>query len=399
MSKPLVIFRNEGLIDPRSIYTFGVSSKDNTNAIGFFGTGLKYAIAVLLRHKQEITIYIDGERYDFTTEKSRIRNDDFEIVHMNGQPLGFTTELGKTWELWMAFRELYCNTVDEHGIMSVFDPRSTYTYDIHAGETLVQVRGSEFKAVVDRMDEYFLPKREPIFSANGIEAYPGPSEYVYYQGIRAGKLGKFTYFTYNITNKIDLTEDRTIRYMCLVGAKIASAVGALTDHAAIRTMVTMEDAYYESGLDFSHVCPNTHFHDVVISLVRDFSYVNKSAAKVCQLSILDALADLRPANLNKIDEIKVAKAIDFCKRLGHDPSDYKIVITDYIGENILGRANGETIYLSTRVVMMGTKQIAATILEEYLHLRYKLVDETYAMQNFLFDVIIGLGEQIMEEPL
>lgn len=46
----MIIFRNAGTIDPKSITTFGVSSKENPGAIGFFGTGLKYALAILLRH-------------------------------------------------------------------------------------------------------------------------------------------------------------------------------------------------------------------------------------------------------------------------------------------------------------------------------------------------------------
>ncbi len=52
-----VIFRNKGVIDPSSITTFGVSSKENPGAIGFFGTGLKYAIAILLREGCDITIH------------------------------------------------------------------------------------------------------------------------------------------------------------------------------------------------------------------------------------------------------------------------------------------------------------------------------------------------------
>ena len=32
---------------------------------------------------------------------------------MNGERLGFTTDLGKTWEMWQIFRELYSNMLDE----------------------------------------------------------------------------------------------------------------------------------------------------------------------------------------------------------------------------------------------------------------------------------------------
>ena len=65
----MIIFENDGLIDKRSITTFGISSKENSSAIGYFGTGLKYAIAILLRENINITIYIGNERLEFTKEK------------------------------------------------------------------------------------------------------------------------------------------------------------------------------------------------------------------------------------------------------------------------------------------------------------------------------------------
>ena len=48
----MIVFENPGEIDIRSISTFGVSVKEGDNPIGFFGTGLKYAIVVLLRTGQ-----------------------------------------------------------------------------------------------------------------------------------------------------------------------------------------------------------------------------------------------------------------------------------------------------------------------------------------------------------
>ena len=85
-----VCFVNRGTIDPRSITTFGVNSKEGGNPIGFFGTGLKYAIAVLLRLGHEVTLYSDAKKYVFGVEETKIRNDQFRIVTMNGAPLAFT---------------------------------------------------------------------------------------------------------------------------------------------------------------------------------------------------------------------------------------------------------------------------------------------------------------------
>ena len=39
-----VIFQNEGLVDLRAVTSFGVSSKETSDAIGYFGTGLLLAM-------------------------------------------------------------------------------------------------------------------------------------------------------------------------------------------------------------------------------------------------------------------------------------------------------------------------------------------------------------------
>ena len=47
---PAVVHVTKGKLDLRSLSTFGLNAKPNTtNPIGYFGTGMKYAIAVLLR--------------------------------------------------------------------------------------------------------------------------------------------------------------------------------------------------------------------------------------------------------------------------------------------------------------------------------------------------------------
>jgi hypothetical protein len=148
----MIIFENKGELDIRAIKTFGVNSKDDKeSAIGYFGTGLKYAIAILLRNGHDISIYTGGVKYDFGVNRSKIRHDEFDIVTMNGEELGFTTELGKNWEMWQAFRELNSNTLDEKGtaykgIGCV--PQNDRTY--------VTVTGLDFEKLWGDRDHYFL---------------------------------------------------------------------------------------------------------------------------------------------------------------------------------------------------------------------------------------------------
>ena len=116
----MIVFENPGEIDVASISTFGVSVKESDNPIGFFGTGLKYAIAILLRNNHKVTIHSGVDTHAFDTENVTVRGRSFDFVRLTtneGQPerIGFTTEVGKTWEIWMAYRELFCNARDENG--------------------------------------------------------------------------------------------------------------------------------------------------------------------------------------------------------------------------------------------------------------------------------------------
>lgn len=97
----MIVFQNKGLIDLRALKTFGVSVKDCPGAIGYFGTGLKYAVAILLREGCEVTLYRGRKAYKFTATSRKIRDQEFAIVSINGEEMGFTTALGKDWELWV----------------------------------------------------------------------------------------------------------------------------------------------------------------------------------------------------------------------------------------------------------------------------------------------------------
>jgi len=110
-------FMNNGNFDIRAMMTMGVSAKLSDSAIGFFGTGFKYAVAVILRGGGSVKVStIDGV-YEFTKKEEIIRDQKFDLVMINGSSAGFTTHMGINWEPWMAFRELFCNAKDEGGVI------------------------------------------------------------------------------------------------------------------------------------------------------------------------------------------------------------------------------------------------------------------------------------------
>lgn len=390
-----VVFRNKGVIDPRSISTFGVSSKEGEGAIGFFGTGLKYAIAILLRSGCDITIYAGTKKLEFGTRKEKVRVDDFTFVTMNRKALGFTTEVGKTWEVWQAFREIYCNTLDEKGEFFT----AAEAPEPVEGETMIVVSGASFLKAWDERAGIVL-EGEPLITLEHVEIRHGASEHIYYRGIRALRLAKPSLFTYNVTTNLELTEDRTIKHSFYADHYVAASLSKLEDKHVLQRVLTCSDDGFESGLNFANTEPSDQFKGLVRLLNRQFNkWLNRSAIAACKESIFDGLERLEPTPLNALDAARMAKAVTFCHSIGFAVDDYPIIVTDFLGEGVLGRAHDERIFISTRVLMQGTKQLAATLIEEFIHLRHKLRDETYAMQTYLFDLIVSLGEQINGEPL
>ena len=385
-------FKNKGVIDPRSITTFGVSSKEGTNPIGFFGTGLKYAIAILLREGCEITIYSGLKKMDFAIKKSKIRVDTFDIVTMNKKPLGFTTELGKTWDIWQAVRELYCNCTDEQGTISTNE-------EPEIGHTTIIVKGQKVKQVMDNLGTIIL-QSTPLYKLENIEIHGGQSKYVFYNGVRIYELPRTSMYTYNIVNKqLDITEDRTLKYYWHAEQTISRAIAKATFF--LKEILTARNNWYENTFVFETCYTfSEEFLDGVTMLRKNFTKdLNQSAIKVLETKRPQSIIDPEPLELTKLESRRVEKAIEFLCSLDIDVREYPIVVTEFLGEGILGQAKNEKIFISRLPLNQGTKILAGTIMEEYFHLKYGIVDCTYGMQNFLVDKIMTIGELLTGEPL
>lgn len=394
----MIVFRNPGSIDLRSITTFGVSSKEKRGAIGFFGTGLKYAIAILLREGCGVTIITGGQRLEFATEKQQVRVDQFEFVTMNGQPLGFTTELGKTWELWAAFRELWCNCADEGGEALEADHWPDLR-DPGEDETLVVVTGEAFRDVWAQRSDIIL-SQQPLYKHEGVHVVAAASEHAFYRGVRAMKLSNPSLFTYNIQRHVDLTEDRTIKYPWDVNNVVVRGLMECSDPRIIERAVLARKGSYENTLDFSGVVPSGEFMNVVKRhMERHTIGLSPSAAESCRIWLMGQLIDEDKAELSEVDKARLARAIQFCERIGFPVQQFPIRAVDFLGEGVLGKAYEQQILVSRRVFMMGTKMLAGTLIEEFIHLTHRCHDETRDMQNILMDTICSLGEQITGEPL
>jgi|SRR3990167_4583534 len=390
-----VIFENKGEIDPLLITTFGVNVKDGDSPIGFFGTGLKYALAILMRHDCGVIIQSGAAEFTFGKKNVTLRGKEFEFVTMNGEPLNFTTEVGKTWDLWMAYREMYCNSQDEGG--AVYE--SVASPDPQNSLTRVIVSGSAFIEIARKHGDYFLTS-DPWIKTPRVNIHQGESRGCYYRNVMVGKLSaRPTMFTYNNNSSVDLTEDRTMKHPFIVSHRIASTVIESENAAYIRACVTAGDNYHEGELDYDLAyTPSQTFMDVVGALMKDrIGSVNKTAIELYRKH---ASAKIVPDTvvLNKVERIMLERARRFCEDIGFDIR-YDVCVVESLGTDILGMAKDETIYLAHRAFSVGTKCVAGTLIEEYVHLKHGYQDGTRGMQNYLLDRMVSLGEVVVGEPL
>lgn len=396
-----IVFENRGLIDLRAITTFGVSVKITDSPIGYFGTGLKYAIAVSLRTGQTVEAFVGKGHYKFTLKPTKIRNSKFQLVYINDEEMGFTSELGKNWELWMAFREFYSNCLDESG--EVYKVRGLpvgeedTTKFIISGDLCSDTYSNRYSVFLD-------PYLKPILSTKNVDIYEGHSGYLFYKGVRVMNVEPPFVFTYNVKKQVTLTEDRTVKYDFMVIDPIVRCIVECGNKDLIREAITAIE-HAEKNFDFTDRTAIHYIGEPFLEVVGEFSERSKEVVE----SAMKAWTLKRKASLYKqdireptsIERAQIARACAFCEAMGFPAGEYPILILKSLGTSqVHGEAYKGKIYLTEEVFVRGTKYLADVLMEEYIHLKYGYLDESREMQNLLFKTLTHLGETyIFKEPL
>ena len=368
------IFGNPGTFDPRSFKTFGVNVKHNSGAIGKFGTGLKYAIACMVRMEKQIYI-IDhnGEKYEFTSAPMNFRGKEFQQILCNGQEMPFTTEYGKYWEEWQIYRELASNCLDENGVIGKPGDVTVYA-DLNIEH-----------------DDVFLSGVDLVEKNKFCEVYSDPKDFIYYRGIRTQEINGAKY-SYNILDA-DLTEDRTFKYGFDVHNRICNLVCKSQNKKFIESIVLDSEKIWEGKLDFDWATdhPSNEYLDVCRNAQISGKWRNKSAIQHALKYDKEkrCIIEIKP---NKEQKRMLKKALKILKEIGYD-INYSVCLTRYIGENVLGHADkiNQTIWITDICVAGGLRETISCLLEEYIHLHFGVHDYTRQMQDILFNEIITQG--------
>lgn len=408
----MICFSNASEIDIRAVTTLGVNAKGDASAIGYFGTGLKYALAVLLRHQQKISIWSGTTKYEFTVEPFQYRGKLFDRIMttavcdgkiMHFEALGFTTDLGKNWTLANAYRELWSNCQDEKGEISQL--ADSHMQQGFVGKTLIFVEGEDFELIhLTRFGSVLLPPSLPEIGQlpAQLEVYAGQSQYVYYRGIQAGRLSKPALFTYNIIENASLTEDRTLAggdYTLMRLVKQWTTQAA--PQALAEQVVSASEGQYESELCFSYESNATpRFLDAVRTMDRLRPLALNSSVRDL-LARMDKAAKpevdiFPPRELDSIEQGELESAKQDLEDWGYPLDGYEIIVTEHCGERILGRALQPNVIVIAYSIIRDCDMLRQTLLEELIHLRFDVRDETRAFQEVVLMEIIRHGYKINE---
>lgn len=405
----MLVFSTPGLIDIRAIKTFGVSAKNHGNPIGRFGTGLKYAIAIFLREGHEVEMFSDNKHYKFELKDIEMRGKEFKIITMNDEELPFTTHLGSHWALWQAFRELYCNTIDERGETDFVDYVNT---EDTSDKTIFIVKGRMAQELyLDRHNTVLNLKDDTVIGTSGhVDVYDRPSRYAYYRGIRVMEFAKPALFTYNIIGEADITEDRTLTHPSTEVYKFPMAIAQMNSPVNIRKALVAcrdfaESTFSYHGLDnYDQKSPTACFLETLASeFNRNNDQLNVSARHYHQKLInSSAPKNFEVLTLNEVQTAQLERAKKVLSKMYPDFNDYAIMIVKTLGQQTMGMADPQTntMIISARCFEMGTKYLTATLMEEFFHLKTGYEDLTRALQTYLFDQVTTMIETYaIKEPI
>lgn len=389
-----VAFLTKGDFPIASFTLYGNSVKPNSSSpIGYFGTGLKYAIAVLLRNNCSITIrHADDRLGIFFVQKEDFRGTAISRIfysehedHSNAIALPFTLDFGKNWTVLNALRELMCNTMDEGGL-TLSSPSMPHK----PGHTCIFVEGSAIDAAYNRRGDIFLYQKTPLYKNHIMEIYPNPSKspIVYYRGVAVHALQKTPIYTYNLLLDCDLTEDRTLKHPHMFSYYVGMTLPDLLDENMLLTLRDKHDS-------FEYSCPFSEYTPIAEDLAKRMLELSRAGSYYPTPWLSRAMAESKDfsSHVSDIPEKyrdRLSAALNLLQEHGLH-IEYKVAFLD--DPKTLGlvrKSPDAVIYISAEAFRQGSEILVGTLIEEYVHKRYSYQDETREFQNYLLNTLATL---------
>lgn len=424
---------SKGEIDERAFSLIGASTKKNDDTkIGFFGSGLKYSLAFLLKNQIPFKVFAGYKEIKFGVIDETFRNTIFKKITINGEPTSLTTDMGgNQWGHWSIIRELFSNALDEGDakitIVSKDDIESLKPVEDFT-VFYIQI-DDNFKEVIDNWNLYFSEKRSDLLYSDekGNKIFSGGERtLVYRKSIRCFHSDAKALFHYDLT-WVKINESRVISNDWDYRYGLVKFLRPISSPEIVHRIIYNINGFSEKNLDWSWH-GDIKFSDVWADIIGDkylIPYENAGfweeeikdlkgkhiilpnllieSLKLCfgdKIRVIgdditsSGKGDRKEYELNKRENYLLEQAIDFLKQSEYEIK-YPIKVVKFVRNDVLGLAQDETIFVSDKCFSMGTREIINTIIEENEHLKTGFGDETRALQTHLINMVItGFEEKL-----
>jgi hypothetical protein len=429
-----LLIENKGLLEMESLYLMGASTKrNNESMIGMFGSGNKYAIALLLRHNIPFKIFSGSMEIDITTRKVELRGTEFDIIQVNGKDTSLTIQMGPQWEPWYAIREIYSNALDEGEARIFVTEDINYSADhtrFYIGVT------EEVEDIIDnKWNTYFTMERDDLLfelkERSPLKVYPNLDIsrrlLVYRKGILVSNAEVSSFYSYDMPTA-DIDESRSLRDMYPLREAVVKSWMLCPDAGLIEQFLLNIDtairadrelAYFELDLNWSwydHLLSpdvwNPAIGDRIIinqRMTGMFKEEQNLNSLILPHSLCIAIAKRLPdvpvygvsegnainyvqMELNKKMHFKLERALEDLKELEFEIT-HPIKVVKFHSTSTLGMAQQGQILISHQVVDGGSiRDISVVLIEEELHINKGFEDCSRNMQDYLFQQWINERE-------
>jgi hypothetical protein len=261
--------------------------------------------------------------------------------------------------------------------------------------------------VVGGLDEVWpdrgtiLLEAEPLVKNAHIEVHPGPSRFVFYRGVRVFEPPHPTAFTYNITAEIELTEDRTAKNWFSTEIQIERGIGQLEDQNILRRILTCGELFQEHHMNVpAYGMPAEPFKEMARALTfgPEAAKVNPNAASRARASAVETMNPGDGMELSATQSAMLLRAKWLLLQGGIEIEAFPVICVETLGPSIHGLAKDGKIFLTGAAFDKGTRELAATLFEEFAHLKSGAADCTRPFQNWLIDRLLITIENHEGEP-
>lgn len=434
--KKYILIQNDGEIETNSFELIGASTKRNeAGKIGFFGSGLKYSIAYMMRNSIDFRVFSGDQELKFTTIPEQLKDQSFDRICINDKPTSYTVTMGPTWkEDWFVLREIYCNALDEGTCQLV---KNTDMVSHSTGKTRIYVELTDnLKVVIQNWDRYFSDERTPLFETapvytsnfgnedglgnhrtQPVKVYSKSNGVVYRRGINVSEKDKLV-FDYEL-QYININEDRTAKSTQFLDYMLVDMMGQMVNEdwvkAVLRTGNEDKKSMEYNSMQWNN--PESKLSDKWVGfslehllVVKEISgryaeEINKTKKEVFLVPahfarhLKKSLPEVSILGMGKVvgedyfSEVETVPKMEYLlkevltslKQMGYEIY-YPIFPVEFENENQLGAADvkEKKIYISRRAFDMGRREIAMTLMEENEHIYSQKGDETRAFQTHIF---------------